>query len=250
MRENTPTSDAEHITPVPSPAVSTVSSQRRKRQAKKQRKQLNNKKNEKIAILQKKLEKYRKRLARLESKNKKNINDTPNTKMQKMLDEPDGRKEVMKKAIDKQVFSKVVHPYQLISQLHKDLKMFFVHQRNIVHQFTAMKEFKENLQEDDVLIHMDFSENYCTKYSEEIQAFHFGGSRTQLSLHMVVVYLKNSTRSYCTVSKNISHSHPAIFIHLQPVFKALPSGIKHAHFLSDGPLTQYRNNLHNGIKII
>ncbi|KAF2900584.1 hypothetical protein ILUMI_05601, partial [Ignelater luminosus] len=103
---------------------------------------LTNKKNEKIAILQKKLGKYRKRLARLEGKNKKNINDTPNTKMQKMLGEPDGRKEVVKKALfgdvlnkqlqenysklhrirDQQVFSKVVHPYQLISQLHKDLK--------------------------------------------------------------------------------------------------------------------------------
>nr|CAI5856878.1 unnamed protein product [Callosobruchus analis] len=91
-----------------------------------------------------------------------------------------------------------VHPRQLTIQLHEDLEKLFAHERNIVHQYKAIKDLKQNLQEENVLMHMDFSENYCTKYAEEIQAFHFGGSRRQLSLHTVIAYLKNSKHSYCT----------------------------------------------------
>ncbi|CAH1107026.1 unnamed protein product [Psylliodes chrysocephalus] len=104
-----------------------------------------------------------------------------------------------------------------------------------------MNDLKSNLQDDEVLIHVDFSENYCTKYAKEIQAFHFGGSRVQLSLHTVVVYLRNSILSFCTVSENIAHSTAAIWTHLRPIFKTLPRGIKRVHFLSDGLVTQYRN---------
>ncbi|XP_060806067.1 uncharacterized protein LOC132902972 [Amyelois transitella] len=134
-----------------------------------------------------------------------------------------------------------LRPRELIHELHADLDKFFCHQRNIVHQFNAIKHLKENLGEEDILIHMDFSENYCTKYGEEIQPFHFGGSRTQISIHTVVVYLKNSIQSYATISKNLTHSPSAIWAHLQPIFRAIQPGIKYVHFLSDGPVTQYRN---------
>ncbi|CAH2014479.1 unnamed protein product, partial [Acanthoscelides obtectus] len=347
------------------PTVTAINSHRR-RQVKKRREKVNKEKDEKIEALKKKVDKYRKRITRLQNRSKKNKADTPNTKMQKMLNEPGGRKEVVKKALfsdvlneqlkenysnlkcikDKQIFTKVLsgvrlqkfrrciprdcgvlyrgvqstkryntltvpvirriripiryykqavrsffeddsnsrigagkkeyvtkqnmwvqerqeiidlktkkpkivtkhlkmvyngHPRQIISQLHTDLEKFFVHQRNIIHQYSAINHLKQNLQDDDVLIHIDFSENYYTKYAEEIQAFHFGGSRAQLSLHTVVVYLKGTIHSYCTISDNIAHSPAAIWVHLGPIFQSLPSGIKHVHFLSDGPVTQYRN---------
>ncbi|KAL3283966.1 hypothetical protein HHI36_018137 [Cryptolaemus montrouzieri] len=88
---------------------------------------------------------------------------------------------------------------------------------------------------------MDFLGNYCTKYSQEIQAYHFGGSRLQLSLHTVVVYTKSFTKSYCTVSQNTSHSPAAIWVHLQSILKSLPPHITCINFVSDGPVTQYRN---------
>ncbi|KAF9424321.1 hypothetical protein HW555_000460 [Spodoptera exigua] len=64
------------------------------------------------------------------------------------------------------------------------------HERNIVHQHSAYKIKKTKLIKKEAVIHMDFSENYLTKYAEEIQAFHFGGSRQQISLHTVVTYTK------------------------------------------------------------
>ncbi|CAH1965064.1 unnamed protein product [Acanthoscelides obtectus] len=392
------------------PTVTAINSHRR-RQAKKRREKVNKEKDEKIEALKKKVDKYRKIITRLQNRSKKNKADTTNTKMQKMLNEPGGRKEVVKKALfsdvlneqlkenysnlkcikDKQIFTKVLsgvrlqkyrrciprdcgvlyrgvqstkryntlisyqtfcrlrpfwvvrpstqnrdtclcvthsnldmklralydakiiaynnyqklleqlccdrynenclsrrcllcknrlpkykefndkriikykmwvqekqeiidlktkkpkivtkhlkmvyngHPRQIISQLHTDLEKFFVH------QYSAINHLKQNLQDDDVLIHIDFSENYYTKYAEEIQAFHFGGSRAQLSLHTVVVYLKGTIHSYCTISDNMAHSPAAIWVHLGPIFQSLPCGIKHVHFLSDGPVTQYRN---------
>lgn len=114
-----------------------------------------------------------------------------------------------------------IHPRQLITHLQEDLQKFLDHQRNIVHQYKAMNDLKPNLQEGEVLIHVDFSENYCTKYAEEIQAFHFGGSRAQLSLHTVVVYQRNSILFFCTVSKNIDHYNLLPFGHIYVQFSRL-----------------------------
>lgn len=62
---------------------------------------------------------------------------------------------------------------------------------------------------------MAFTENYSTKSGQEIQAFHFG---RYADLHTVVVYLKDTVKSYCTVSTNVSHSSAAIWTHLQTIF--------------------------------
>ncbi|CAG9577524.1 unnamed protein product [Danaus chrysippus] len=146
------------------------------------------------------------------------------------------------RSITKYVKKKItVSPRELIQELHDELDAYYNHERNIFHQYTAIKELKENLNDNEVVILMDFSENYCTKYSEEIQAYHFGGSRLQLSLHTVVVYTKNALKSYCTVSQNTTHSPAAIWEHLKPIFRTLPSHITGIHFVSDGPVTQYRN---------
>nr|CAI5849698.1 unnamed protein product [Callosobruchus analis] len=132
---------------------------------------------------------------------------------------------------------------ELKVKLENDLIKLFKHEMNIVHQYRSVRRLKESLTERDVVVHMDFSENYCTKYSEEIQSFHFGGSRMQLSLHTVIVYLKGYSRSYCTVSSNLSHNVQAIWAHLKPVMDELPADVENMHFLSDGPVTQYRNKL-------
>ncbi|CAH1099094.1 unnamed protein product [Psylliodes chrysocephalus] len=119
---------------------------------------------------------------------------------------------------------------------------------NIVHQYQALKAKKENLTDSDAIIHVDFSENFQTKYAEEVQSFHFGGSRQQISMHTVVVYTKRAgedikSKCFCTLSENLSHSPSAIWAHLQPILDSLPATVTNLHFLSDGPVTQYRNKI-------
>lgn len=136
---------------------------------------------------------------------------------------------------------KEIPPRDLILNLEEYILPFFRHECNIVHQYNTIKNLKQSLTEKDAIIHMDFSENFATKYNQEIQAFHFGGSRNQISLHTVVLYLKDSTTSHCTMSSNLSHNVGAIWAHLRPVLESLPQSVENIHFLSDGPVTQYRN---------
>lgn len=136
----------------------------------------------------------------------------------------------------------------VVLSFKKQLPKFLIHEGNNLHQFNELHNLKANLKEDDVLIHMDFSENYNLKYAEEVQSFHFGGSRKQISLHTVVVYTKgeNGTpkvESFCTLSESLLHNVFAIWAHLQPILDHVSSTTKamNIHFLSDGPATQYRN---------
>lgn len=43
------------------------------------------------------------------------------------------------------------------------------------------------------------------------------------------------------MSMNLAHSPAAIWAHLKPILTKLPASVKNLHFLSDGPVTQYRN---------
>ncbi|CAH1114447.1 unnamed protein product [Psylliodes chrysocephalus] len=137
---------------------------------------------------------------------------------------------------------------ELVTKLKNDLPKYMLHMRNIIHQYKVINDVKNNLADNEILIHMDFSENYNCKYGEEIQSAHFGGSKPQVSLHTVIVYhnknKKTINTNYCTISESLRHDPPAICAHLEPVFtrtKTQIGKIKIAHFLSDGPTTQYKN---------
>ena len=103
---------------------------------------------------------------------------------------------------------KCIYPRDLILDLQSKTKILLRHELNIVHQYMAIKSKKETLTKQEAIIHVDFSENYQTKYTQEVQSFHFGGSREQISIHTVVVYTKENNGElkcscYCTLSKNL-----------------------------------------------
>ncbi|CAG2215362.1 unnamed protein product [Mytilus edulis] len=58
----------------------------------------------------------------------------------------------------------------LIDEFQESLKKFCYHYFNIVHQYQALKRLKENLNDNEVVIHMDFSENFNCKYEKDIQS--------------------------------------------------------------------------------
>lgn len=74
-----------------------------------------------------------------------------------------------------------------IVKLEDDLKPFFHHTLKIRSQYKAMTNLKENHNIHEACVHIDFSENYSLKYGVEVQAFHFGASRQQVSLHTAVI---------------------------------------------------------------
>ena len=142
------------------------------------------------------------------------------------------------------------NPLEAIKELESAIKPFLLHIHNIEAQYKTIKHLKENLTVSEAIIHVDFSENYSLKYAEEVQSFHFGGSRQQVSLHTSVIYTHDFSLgavrpiSVCTISKCVRHDVAAIWAHLIPLIKqAMESNpfITTLHFLSDSPVSQYRN---------
>lgn len=134
---------------------------------------------------------------------------------------------------------------ELEDLFQKEMQTFKTHTYNIRQQNLAYNSCKDNMQKCEALLHVDFSENYNCKLSEEVQSYHFGASRSQVSLHTGVLYIGGNEKPipFCSISASTDHSPPAIWAHLDPVFQFLRQeapDVKVLHFFTDGPSTQYR----------
>ena len=117
------------------------------------------------------------------------------------------------------------------------------HIYSIGHQFHTLRGMKCALAVNEIVMHIDFAENYCCKLSSEIQSFHFGASRNQTTMHNVVAYTAGRTISLSTLSNSLRHDPCAIWTYLQPVLKFVLETNPSAdvlRFISDSPSTQYR----------
>lgn len=137
-----------------------------------------------------------------------------------------------------------------VEMLLNKIPNFMNHLFNIVHQYRTIFELKKNLESNDVLVHIDFSENYICKYAQEIQSVHFGGSHQQITLHTGIAYVKPQDLPleaipFCSLSESLKHDAPAIGAHLETILSYIQKHkvqkIENLHFLSDSPATQYRN---------
>lgn len=136
----------------------------------------------------------------------------------------------------------------LIDEFEIKLQEFKRHVYYIKTQYRNYRACIDRLSEEEVALHIDFSENYNCKHFEEIQSHHFGGSRNQVSLHTGVMYKRGSENkievsSFCTVSGNVTHNPAAIWAHLHPILSSIQESfteVKIIHVFSDGPATQYR----------
>ncbi|KAK5649064.1 hypothetical protein RI129_003956 [Pyrocoelia pectoralis] len=109
--------------------------------------------------------------------------------------------------------------YDLFNELMNQIPKYMSHVRNVYHQHQPLSTVKKSLTDSELLLHIDFSENYACKYSSEAQSVHFGASRQQITLHTGVAYKTNSLQSFCTVSSSLRHDAKAIAAHLIPVIQ-------------------------------
>lgn len=137
---------------------------------------------------------------------------------------------------------------EIISLLNKQLPFFQRHIFTMRHQLTSLQEKKQKLSSREILMQVDFAENYITKYNTEIQSMHFGASKRQISLHTGVYYIRNQnvvdTHCFCSISNNLDHQSHAVWGHLDKVLRDLSTeypNINSIIFFSDGPSSQYRN---------
>lgn len=118
------------------------------------------------------------------------------------------------------------------------------HSFNIHQQHRHYRTLRQSMSDTECLIHVDFSENYVCKLSNEIQSMHFGASKKQITLHTGVYYVGANSKatSFCSLSDSLQHGPEAVWAHLQPVLDSVQANeaIDTIHFFSDGPTTQYR----------
>lgn len=115
-------------------------------------------------------------------------------------------------------------------------------------QFTEIEHLKNSLEtQTEATCQLDYSENYACKFQDEpAQAFY---DRRQVTVHpMVIHYRQNDEslnhKSFVGISSDRSHSAPTTFAFLRKlvpeVLKIIPHLTK-IHYISDSPVSQYRN---------
>ncbi|CAH0403160.1 unnamed protein product [Chilo suppressalis] len=159
--------------------------------------------------------------------------------------EKDGKMKTVRKSAKKEIKIPI---RKLVQQLEETMPLVCKHVATITHQYQMIAELKRKLTQNEVLIHIDFSENYYCKYYEEMQTVHFGGARQQVTLHTGVLYLRDNDalriQTFCFLSDTNRHDTVAVWAHLVPDFEWLKNqkiNINRIHMLSDSPVNQYKN---------
>lgn len=106
-------------------------------------------------------------------------------------------------------------------------------------QAAYIRNLKESLLRNEILIIGDFAENYTCIVQDSIQAAYF--SATQVTLHPFVAYYNTTnaltSQCYCILSNSMDHNHVAVHSFLKellPKVKSLVPELKHIHYFSDG----------------
>ena len=110
-----------------------------------------------------------------------------------------------------------------------------------------IKQGKENLGFNEVLILMDFAENYNFVLQNEVQSYHW--SHSSCSVHPVVIYSRNGDgtiieTSLCFISDDLKHDVPFVYSVQEKTTNfiklTLPS-VDKIEYITDGCSTQYKN---------
>ena len=114
-------------------------------------------------------------------------------------------------------------------------------------QANHLKMAKENLSENELIILLDFAENYSFIVQDAVQGFYWENS--QATLHLFVAYFRSSNgdlkhTSICVISDFLKHDQTAVHCFLTKVItlmKRKVNNIKIIHYYSDGAPSQYKN---------
>ena len=121
------------------------------------------------------------------------------------------------------------------------------------HSYTAkcqaryLKQRKENLTEESIIILGDFAENYTFVVQDEIQSFHW--SKISCTLHPIVIYYKEDwnllEKSLCFISNDLEHDTCFVYKvqkELAKVITAEMPMVKKIEYFSNGCAAQYKNS--------
>lgn len=118
----------------------------------------------------------------------------------------------------------------------------------VQNQYREVKRLKENLDINEMIVQMDFAENYTCSNQSEIQSAYW--NPTMVTLHPTVAYYRKegerelNHKSFVYVSDELGHTCSTVTTFLKdlvPKLIELNPDLKCIHYLSDSPTSQYRN---------
>ena len=105
---------------------------------------------------------------------------------------------------------------------------------------------KEQLSQDEIIIHEDFSENFQLKHQREIMESHW--SNESVTVFTAVVYYKDDNKdlkhlSYALISDELSHDKRSVYVFNKALLDAVSreTSFKQVHYWSDGAGSQFKN---------
>ena len=151
-----------------------------------------------------------------------------------------------KKSVTKIVESKVDRGV-FITRFEKQMEEFDAHAKRVTKQYEEIKTLKQKLPEHEMLVQLDFAENYSCRSMEEVQSAYF--NQSSVTLHPVVAYYRGTSgelihKSIVIVSDEMGHKASTVvaFIdHIIPILKEIDPDLRRIHYWSDSPTSQYRN---------
>lgn len=129
----------------------------------------------------------------------------------------------------------------------KEVESFRRHAKRVQIQYGQMKMLKENLADDEAIVQMDFAEKYTCQSLEEVQSAYWNVS--MVTLHPAVAYYRSEDRqvshkSRVFISDELGHNAATVFAFIKdliPHLKVMLPQIKHIHYYTDSPTSQYQN---------
>jgi len=133
------------------------------------------------------------------------------------VEQADGKKRT--KIVEKRMLKD-----ELVSIVQKQTADFLVHCSRVKAQYTALNNLKEKLPEKQIIVQMDFAENFICMSADEVQSAYWNSAA--VTLHPVVVYFKEEGslkhKNYVIVSDDHGHNIGLVYA----ILKDLVSQIK------------------------
>ena len=115
-------------------------------------------------------------------------------------------------------------------------------------QASYLKRLKETLNQDEIIVLLDFAENFKFVIQDEVQGYHW--NQKQCTLHPVVICYKGNdgvigSTSLCFLSDDLEHDVHFVYNVLKGtanhIREMISMDIKVVHYFSDGCAGQYKN---------
>jgi hypothetical protein len=132
------------------------------------------------------------------------------------------------------------------TEMQKQVNDFAQHVSRVREQYQQVRLLKDNLKQNEMIVQMDFTENFSCRSLEEVQSAYW--NQSMVTLHPIVAYHKHEGdlkhTSFVVVSDEMSHSASSVCAFLDeiiPKLKEIVPSLEKIHYWTDSPSSQYRN---------